>query len=388
MTPAILQQPETFTRAYSRWAESFTDAPPQFHRMTAYWVLSTLLGRRAYLHLGDDWLFPNLWLVVLAPSSFYRKSTALSIGAKMVNAVNPGIILPSEFSQECLVALMQQQPHGALVSYEFRSLLALMQKDYNSGLQSFLTEIYDSPPEYLRKTGTKEIKEYRIEKPYLTIMGASTLDWLLQSVQGGDIAGGFLARFLFVSADTKSKVLAFQPPADQAQKGQLIETLKRLAGSIKGSGRMEYALEARRYYEQWYSGFCQKAETAPDAVRAFFPRLTAYAHKFAMLEAVMAGHYPQITLQDCRTACLIAESFAAEIRSLGAQSLGKSKFEAIKIRLLNSIKRHPGADKRMLLRNMNLSAKVFGDVEQTIRQTGEVEIRDGCYYLSDVGGNA
>ncbi len=378
MTP-ILQQPATFARAYSTWAESFTDAPPQFHRMVSYWVLSTLLGRRVYLHLGDDWLFPNLWLVVLAPSSFYRKSTALSIGAKMVNAVRPDTILPSEFSQECLVALMQQQAHGALVAYEFRTLLALMLKDYNSGLQSLLTELYDSPPEYCRKTGTKEIKEYRVEKPYLTILGASTVDWLLQSVQGGDISGGFLARFLFVSADTKTKTLAFQPPADQAEKARLIETVKKIT-AVSGSGRMDYALDARREYERWYAEFCRKSESAPEAVRAFFPRLTAYAHKFGMLEAVQRGHYPTISLEDCKTACMISESFAAEIRRLGAESLGKSKFDGIKLRVLKAVRKEPGIDHSRLLRNLSLSAKVFKDTAETLRQSGEIEVREGCYY--------
>jgi hypothetical protein len=299
----------------------------------------------------------------------------------MVNAVRPGTILPSEFSQECLVALMKEQPHGALVAYEFRTLLALMQKDYNSGLQSLLTELYDSPPAYDRKTGTQQIKEYHIEKPYLTILGASTVDWLLQSVQGGDISGGFLARFLFVSADTKSKVMAFQPSADQAEKSRLVETLKKITTV---QGRMDYALDARREYERWYGEFCRKAENAPESVRAFFPRLTAYAHKFAMLEAVQRGHFPTITLDDCRTACMISESFAAEIRRLGAESLGKSKFDGIKLRVLKAIRKEPGIEHSRLLRNLSISAKVFKDTVDTLRQSGEIEVREGCYYPLEV----
>jgi hypothetical protein len=369
--------PATFVQRYSHWAESFTDAPPQFHRYIGYWIVSALLGRRVYCHFGDEWLFPNLWLVVLAPSSFYRKSTALSIGSRIVNAARPGLVLPSEFTQECLVALMQQQPHCTLVAYEFRSLLSLMQKDYNTGLQSLLTELYDSPQEYVRKKGVTDVKEFRIEKPYLTILGASTLDWLLASVQSGDISGGFLARFLFVSADSKNKIMAFQPKADQHEKERLIESVKSVASV---AGEMGYAIDARRHYEEWYGGFFRRSEDAPEAVRAFFPRLTAYAHKFAMLESVIAGHHPRITLSDVKTACLIADSFAAEIRRLGTESLGKSKFDAYKAKILKTINKHPGIEHSRLLRNTGVSAKILKDVIETLRQSQEIEVREGNYY--------
>jgi hypothetical protein len=106
-----------------------------------------------------------------------------------------------------------------------------------------------------------------------------------------------------------------------------------------------------------------------------------------MLEAVQRGHFPTITLEDCKTACMIAESFAAEIRRLGSESLGKGKFESLKIRVLTAIKRHPGIDRRRLLRNMSgISGKVFKDVESTILETGEAILRDGGFYLGEEDG--
>lgn len=369
--------PMNFVERYTAWAETFTDAPPQFHRFVGYWVLSTLLGRRVYMHLGDDWLFPNLWLVILAPSSFYRKSTALSIGARMVKAVQQDIMLPSEWSQECFITLMSQQSHGAMVCYEFKGLLAQLQKDYNFGAQSLLTELYDNPPEYSRKKGTTEIKEFKIERPYLTILGASTLEWLINSVQSGDIAGGFLARFLFVSADQKDKILAIQPKADEAEKERVKNALQT---ALTFEGEMSYTAEAVQYYTDWYYRFVKEAEKAPEGVRAFFPRLTAYAHKFAMLEAILNGHHPEITKDDCRRACLMADNFAAEIGRLGAESLGKSKFDSYRLKILKAINKTPGIEHSRLLRNTNLPAKVFKDVIDTLKQTGEVEVRESGYY--------
>lgn len=373
-----------FIERYTAWAEGFTDAPPQFHRFVAYWVLSTLLGRRVYMHLGDERLFPNLWLVVLAPSSFYRKSTALSIGSRMASSVNKELLLPSEWSQECFITLMSQQSHGAMVCYEFRGLLAQLQKDYNFGAQSLLTELYDCPPEYVRKKGTTEVKEFRIEQPYLTILGASTLEWLINSVQSGDIAGGFLARFLFVSADHKDKVLAIQPPAPENER-LIVRTA--LEEALKVEGEMRYSAEAEQHYRSWYARFVDEAEKAPEGVRAFFPRLTAYAHKFAMLEAVLNNHCPEVTLDDCRRACLMAENFAAEIRKLGRESLGKSKFDHYRLRIIKAVTKKPGIEHSQLLRNLGLPAKVFKDVVETLKQTGEIDIRDGAYYPVETGSD-
>lgn len=366
-----------FIERYTAWAESFTDAPPQFHRFVAYWMLSSLLGRRVYMHLGDEWLFPNLWLVVLAPSSFYRKSTALGIGARLVKEMNPAIHLPSEWSQECFITLMSQQSHGAMICYEFKGLLAQLQKDYNFGAQSLLTELYDCPPDYVRKKGTTEVKEFRIEKPYLTILGASTLEWLISSVQSGDIAGGFLARFLFVSADRKHKVLAIQPPAPEAER-LVVKTA--LEAALQVEGKMHYSAEAEQHYRDWYARFVDEAERAQEGVRAFFPRLTAYAHKFAMLEAVLNGHHPEITKEDCRRACLMADNFAAEIQRLGTESLGKSKLEATMNRIVKAVIKYPGIEHSRLLKNIGGGAKQFKDAIDTLLQREDIEKRTTQYF--------
>lgn len=383
---SILTLPKThhFAREYAAWADSFTDAPPQYHRAIGYWIVSTLLGRSVWLPLGDDNLYPNLWLLVLGPSSYFRKSTAMAQGLKIVNAVRPGLILPSEWTGESLIAQMVDSPHGAMAHYEFRTMLGMLAKDYNSGATSLLTELYDCPQKYTRKTGVKEIKEFNIEAPYLTILGASTVEWLIESVKGGDVAGGFMARFLFVSATEKKKVYAFQPEANQAEKQRLINMATELSAI---NGPMGYTLDAKREYESWYRDFFERTADAPEAVRAFFPRLAAYCHKFAMLESVMAGR-TTITLADCKAACRLVEGYAAEVTELGGQSLGKSKFDVLKLRILNSIKRDPGIGHSRLLKNSGLSAKVFKDVVGTLKETNEIVDRKDdaaatCYYPAD-----
>jgi hypothetical protein len=106
-----------------------------------------------------------------------------------------------------------------------------------------------------------------------------------------------------------------------------------------------------------------------------------------MLESVLNGHHPQITEDDCRRACLMADNFAAEIRKLGQESLGKSKFDVYMQKMLKAIRKHPGIQHSDLLKNLGFPAKVFKDVFETLKQTGEVEVRDSKYYPVETGSD-
>lgn len=358
----------------------FTDAPPQFHRYISYWVLATALGRRVWMRTGDDLLFPNLWMVILAPSSFYRKSTCLSIGAKILNRIDSRILLPADWTREGLIALLSQQPQAAMIAYEFKSLMSLLQRDYNVGAQSILTELYDCPASYIRKTGVNEIREFRIEQPHLSILGASTMDWLLDAIKGKDIAGGFMARFIFISATRKTKSYAIQPPSDPNQKATVINDLQ---ACLHCSGELAYTPDARRHYEGWYASFARQCDTVGENVRAFFPRLTTYSHKFAMLESVVNNHFPQITLDDCKMACMIADNLALEVIKLSEEhNIGASQFDKDRSKVINIIKNNPGIDRRLLMSNSHLRARIFREIMDTVTETREVVFQGTGFYLS------
>lgn len=363
---------------YCRFCE-FTDAPPQFHHYIAYWVLATALGRKVWMRTGDEQLFPNLWMVILAPSSFYRKSTSLAIGAKMLNRIDSRILLPADWTREGMIALLAQQPQAAMISYEFKSLMSLLQRDYNVGAQSILTELYDCPDSYIRKTGVNEIREFKIEKPHLSILGASTLDWLLDAVKGKDIAGGFLARFIFISATQKTKSYAIQPPSDPNQKQIVINNLQ---ACLTASGAMTYTPEAVAHYERWYAAFARQCDTIVENMRAFFPRLTTYAHKFAMLEAIINHHFPEVTLDDCRTGCLIADNLAMEIRKLSNENIGASQFDRDRSKVIRIITENPGIDRRLLMSNSHLRSRIFSEVMDTVTETREVIFQEKGFFIN------
>lgn len=361
-----------FTTEYREWAETFTDAPPQFHHYAALWAVSTIVGRNVYIRLGDYTVSPNLWMVLVAPSSFYRKSTAIGISARMVREVNPRLIMPNEWTQEAFLAMLQKQPHAALVAYEFKSLLSMMARTYNIGAMPLLTELYDCPDLFLRRKGVEKEIEFRIEKPCLSILGASTMEWLTSCIESGDISGGFLSRFVFVSADSKPKDMPFPPPADMEKRQALVASL---AGMCAAQGEAHYTEAAKAHYTAWYERFCKQADRVSEHLRAFYPRLTIYAHKFAMLGSVMAGRFPDISLEDSQEGCLIAENLAQEVAAMGQEGLGSGGadyWSKARTKVLRCISRNPGIDYRRLMQNTGLSARVMREVIEALEDSGAV----------------
>lgn len=386
---SVLDQPQrNFNQGFVDWCKTFTDAPEQYLQAVSYSTVASLLGRKVYLELGDSRLYPCLWLLILGRSSFLRKSTALRIGENMIRAVNEPMLLPSEWTKESLVALLRDRPQGAMFAYEFKTLLGFLQATYNVGAMSLLTELYDCPPSFTRRKGVDDPEEFRIEQPFISITGASTIDWLVAGTKRDDIASGFLARFLFVSAEKKEKSIAFQPKADQTERNRLVDQLRQ---SVNVSGEMYYAPDAKRHYEAWFARFELETAGVSDAFQAFFPRLASYAHKFAMIESVVNGHHPQITIGDARRATMLAENFAEEVRKLSEGDLGKSGFDKCKAVVLRILRDKGGSlDYSPLLRTSGLPAKVMKDTLQTLSEGGQIkdarEETPRRIYLLDGGG--
>lgn len=94
------------------------------------------------------YLYLNLFVLLLAPSSLYRKSTCVAIAQDCARSIEgrpereeealPGsekILYPNQFTPESLLDILKDQPSGLLTIDEFRMFLDSLRRDYNSGLR-------------------------------------------------------------------------------------------------------------------------------------------------------------------------------------------------------------------------------------------------------------
>lgn len=305
--------PAGFVADYFKYAEPLTDAPPQFHLPVALCVFSTIIGNKVHLALGAQKLYPNIWALVLAPSSTHRKTSSLEMGLGLIRSFNPKRIMPNDFSTEAFLAHLAANPQGVMAFSEFSILLEICQRTYAGGLKELLTDLYDCRPSYIRKLSEKE---YVINNPCLSLIGASTVEWLVNKINEGDIRGGFMARFLYFPASKKIKSLPIPPRANEQERDALIEALKGIEAAFEGE--MTYSDEARAIYEEWYleNEKSIENEIRSDLLSSFFNRLPTYCWKLAMIYAISVERSMTISGEAMSAMIALTEYMKQNIRQL------------------------------------------------------------------------
>ena len=271
---------DTFVDSYIKFGLQVTDAPVEFHQFLALGTLAGYLGNKVYLPYGDDNLYPNLWLCLLARSSAFRKSTALRISKKILRNVTPDTILPNDFSQEAFYKTLSSGiGYGTLYIDEFAKLKGLLDREYNIGLKGFLTELFDGLIGHKRKL--TNVEYIMPDNTIINLFTSSTIDWLLETIKESDILGGLLPRFTMVPVYKKAQTYAMPPAVLGAAKDGLYNHLYAL-NHIKGP--MMLSAEAKALYDKWYYEF--EPKYCYGRWGAYYTRLATTCLKFSILYAI------------------------------------------------------------------------------------------------------
>ncbi len=352
---------------YQDYASNSTDAPEVFHLFGGLSALSAIVGRKVYLPFGDGAIYPNTWIVLVAGSSFFHKSTALAIPARVVRSVAEDLLLPNEFSPEVLTANLSEQPEGLFVWSELKNALSMMERSYMAGTKELLTELYDCPDHYRRKLREKT---YDIRFPSISILAASTVEWLVSSIKANDIGGGFTARFVFVPALAKRRDIALPEPTNVHLRNRIATFLHR-CGETEGQADMT---QVRRIYEEWYYKHIAELGESPmrEQLSGFYSRLSVYTLKFAMLLEVSKTQDTLIQEETMYQAFAITDYLKRSISHLVEHEFHVNREAADLERLYKLIANKPGVDRRELLRLSHMAVKTFQPLLDTLLQSGRV----------------
>lgn len=179
-----------FLRSYVDYCKDTTDAPHIFHLGVGLSILAAALGNNVKIpSWADQMIYPNLWIVLIAPSGFMRKSASIRMGQKLLRHAVGKAVLPDDWTPEKLAHILQDNPAGLLTISEFTRILAILERDYNLGSKEMLCELYDSPEEWTlqrQSSGNVTIKDASV-----SLLGATTLDWLEERVKAKDLRGAF-----------------------------------------------------------------------------------------------------------------------------------------------------------------------------------------------------
>lgn len=348
-----------------------------FHRFMAYFLISTAVRRKAYVVQGHKRIYPNLWMVLLAPSSLFHKSYALSIAEDILRTAIPEITLPNEWSHESLLEGLQEKPEGVMFYDEFASLLAHLNRDYAAPARALLTSLYSCDQVYQRTTGTTVKRNFTVQNTFINIAAASTISWLKKEAKADALEGGFLPRFIFVAETERQTPIAFQPPSDQLKRNALVSRLASLSRWPEQPAI--YTPEALEAFKAFYHEFISAAMSKNERLHPFITRLVTYLHKLAIICAIDRREYPQISVGAFTEAKLDVEYLCRRFEAVLIDELGVGMYDKIAGKVERQImEAGPSGVKRSdILRKCHVGSDWLDKIARTLLEKEQILKENG-----------
>ena len=210
---------------YVRWAQKAAPLSPAiFHEAMGLWLLSAVSTRRVRYPVGGEEIYPNLYILIVAKTSLYRKTTAMKQVRRVMEAAQMSALrLPEDATPEALFdELAGVKPSNfdamtdgqraewlkgravaaqrAFIKDEASSVFADLRKEYKAGLSELLLQGYDGDG----GTVTKLLKgrgQITMKDVCLSFLGATTPVMMARYMTNEEVENGFMARFAIVTPE-------------------------------------------------------------------------------------------------------------------------------------------------------------------------------------------
>jgi hypothetical protein len=270
------------------------ETPKPFVRWSLYSAIAAVTSPNVSLNKQGAYdLYPNIYVMLLAESGV-GKGFGVWLAKSLVTAVDNTRVFAGRNSIQKIVTdlsmaysrkgkEMIKDARAYLSSGEFVNFLL---KDEQS--ISILTEWYDTHyvkewANSLKSSGTETLKDINI-----TLLGASTSDYLRESVPVAAIRGGFFGRLMVIYSSEKGKVNALIDEAKEEE--QVAPKVKEWAkylvelSKIKPGSQFRVTDFAREYYRPWYYDLQERIRTNKLVDKTgYIHRLHDHALKIAMI---------------------------------------------------------------------------------------------------------
>lgn len=251
------------TRKCENWIKTLgeyvedTESPRHFWLWSGLYIIGATLQRRVWFPFGMETIFPNLFILLVAPPGWSRKGAPIGFAKRIIEDIQlpVGIDSPTKRHLTQRLAALSETEHFfwkglkrvqaplALVSKELSSFLAVEPK----GMIEAITDLYDSHDKW--DYGTSGKGEDFIRNVCISCFFATTPDWIACNLPQEAIGGGFTSRFIIVSGQDCYKEVSWPslPNLEIYKKLKIdLETISHL------SGEFIWEPTAFERYQEWY----------------------------------------------------------------------------------------------------------------------------------------
>src|SRR3990167_9394656 len=279
-----------FMSIYLEYTSS-NEAPTLFHKWTAITIVGAALSRKVFLNKDYYKVYPTHFTILVAPSGRCRKSVATGIGINLLRNIEDINIIAEKITPEALINALHIVKKGkdkksfvdsAGLIYAPELAVFIGRQKYNEGLVAMLTTLSDSPDEWSYRT--KASGTVKLQNVSLSLLGASTADWIVEALPASVFGGGFMSRCIFVSQEDTPRSFPFPQIPVTNHKELLIEKLRRYS---EISGQFIFTQEAKKFYEDWYH-YNKNIYIEDRKLAGYFERKPDHLIRLAMVLSVMS----------------------------------------------------------------------------------------------------
>lgn len=359
----------------------FTEPPTVFHFFVGLVVLGTVLRRNIHCPQGPFNIYPNMDVILVAPSGKCRKTTACEIGVKLVRETG-GRIMPDQITPESLVDTFGELTEASGLIFAGELKQSLGSQKYMTGMGPLLTRLLDSPDVWIAKTLARG--EVPLHNVCISFLGATTMDWL-RELPSDMFGGGFMSRFILVVQEETERCFPEPPPMVDALRTKMI---KRIVDLSHVRAQIHRTPSAREWYTEWYKTN-KKIATEDKMFSGYFERKGDHLIRIAMILSIAEDDSNAFVIEKrhYEHALKILEWIEmwlpGAFEQLNINALGQDH-----LRMLHQLKKAGGEmpHSEWLRRNSaRMNAKQFKDHVSTMREAKLVDFIGTKYYLTAEG---
>lgn len=302
-----------------------TESPRHFWIWAGLFCIGSALQRKVWVDFGLSNLYPNLYIMIVAPPGWCRKGPPAGFAKEILTDIDSPVFVDSPTKRALTEELARlstlchfswenknyPQAPLALVSKELSSFLAVDPKN----MIEVLTDLFDSHDRWDYRTSKSG--EDSIFGVCVSCLFASTPTWIAANLPAEAIGGGFTSRFIMVSGESKYKNVPIPPSKNRELYQHLVDDLAHISRLI---GKFEWSPEALAAYESWYYTLDDKRMKCQDErLQGHLSRIHTIAIRVAMCLHVAEEDSLIIEKRDIETAIgLLEEAFQDASKAFSA----------------------------------------------------------------------
>ena len=309
-----------------------SEPPRTFRLWTGLSVVAAALQRKCVLHWGSLDFYPNLYVVLVAPSGKARKGTAMIPGLKLLKEV--GVKLASNsVTRQALIRDLKRSNETEIDpttgQMDIHSSLTVFSKEFtvflgfhNNELMSDLTDWYDCDDDWEYRTKHEGIDD--VKGVWVNIIGATTPDLIQSAMPLDAIGGGLTSRMIFVYEQRKGKTVhtPFYTDEEISLRQNLVYDLEKIR-MLKGDFRVTKDLI--NGWVDWYDDCDNNPPFDDPRFAGYLERRPTHTMKLAMIVNASRGDDMLITKDDLDRAIEILRQTEIKMRYTFS-GVGKSSF--------------------------------------------------------------